>query len=161
MRENTFYDLQFNKPNGEPYPVSELKGKTILAVNTATQCGLTPQFKGLESLHQKYVDDGLVVLGFPCNQFGGQEPLTNDTMEETCAINHGVSFQLLEKIEVNGKNEHPAFTWLKKRAGGLFGKRIKWNFTKFLVTPEGTVKRYAPVTTPEKIEKDIAKALRK
>lgn len=162
MTKKFFYDLHFNFPNGDSYPTELLQGKTILVVNTATKCGLTPQFSGLELLHAKYEEDGLIVLGFPCNQFGGQEPETNETMIETCSINHGVSFQLLEKIEVNGKNEHPVFSWLKNRAGGFFGKRIKWNFTKFLVSPDGTtVTRYAPVTQPEKIERDILKLLKR
>lgn len=162
MTKKPFHELHFNFPNGEPYPTATLEGKTILVVNTATKCGLTPQFSGLELLHAKYEEDGLVVLGFPCNQFGGQEPETNETMIETCAINHGVTFQLLEKTEVNGKNEHPVFSWLKNGAGGFFGKRIKWNFTKFLVSPDGiTVKRYAPVTQPEKIERDILKLLKR
>ncbi len=121
-------------------------------VNTATECGLTPQFEGLEKLYQEYRDKGLVVLGFPCNQFGGQEPLSNDVMVESCKINYGVSFPLFEKIEVNGKNTHPVFKYLKSKLGGFFGRRIKWNFTKFLVDAEGKpVKRFSPVTKPEAI----------
>ncbi len=162
MSISNFYELTFNLPNGTPYPVEDLKGKTILVVNTATKCGLTPQFGGLELLHAKYNPEGLVILGFPCNQFGGQEPETNETMVETCEINHGVTFQLLEKIEVNGKNTHPVFKWLKSKTGGFFGSRIKWNFTKFLIAADGkTIKRYAPVTKPEKIEADILKLLKK
>ncbi|MFT5819858.1 MAG: glutathione peroxidase [Crocinitomix sp.] len=161
MAVSNFQELTFNLPNGKPYPVAELKGKTILVVNTATKCGLTPQFGGLELLHAKFNPDGLVILGFPCNQFGGQEPETNETMIETCEINHGVTFQLLEKTEVNGKNTHPVFKWLKSETGGFFGSRIKWNFTKFLIAPDGkTIKRYSSVTKPEKIEADI-KALLK
>jgi glutathione peroxidase len=162
MPVSNLQDLKFNLPNGKPYPLADLKGKAVLIVNTATKCGLTPQFGGLELLHNKYKDEGLVVLGFPCNQFGGQEPLTNEAMIETCEINHGVTFQLLEKIEVNGGNAHPAFKWLKSKTGGFFGSRIKWNFTKFLIAPDGkTIKRYASVTKPEKIEADIKKSLPK
>lgn len=162
MSKTDFYSLTFNLPNGKPYAIEDLKGKVVLIVNTATKCGLTPQFAGLELLHAKYESQGLVILGFPCNQFGNQEPETNETMVETCAINHGVSFQLLEKIEVNGKNTHPVFTWLKSRSKGWFGSRIKWNFTKFLVDAEGNfVKRYSPVTTPEKIEPMIVELLKK
>ncbi len=162
MSISNFHELTFNFPNGTPYPTEDLKGKTILVVNTATKCGLTPQFAGLELLHAKYGPEGLAILGFPCNQFGGQEPETNETMIETCEINHGVTFQLLEKIEVNGKKTHPVFKWLKSKTGGFFGSRIKWNFTKFLIASDGkTIKRYAPVTKPEKIEADIIKLLKK
>ena len=117
---------------------------------------MAPQFDGLEKLHQEYKDKGLVVIGFPCNQFQNQEPETNNTMEESCRINHGVTFQLTEKIDVNGKHTHPIFKYLKDELGGLFGKKIKWNFTKFLITAEGKpYKRFAPTTKPSKIEKDI------
>ncbi len=161
MSESAFYQLQFNLPNGDSYPVERLKGKTILVVNTATKCGLAPQFKGLERLHDKYENDGLVVLGFPCNQFAGQEPETNETMLEACEINHGVTFQLLQKIDVNGSDTHPVFGWLKKQTRNILRRRIKWNFTKFLISPEGTmVRRYSPVTKPEKIEGDIIKLLK-
>lgn len=160
MSDNNLYSFQFNLPDGSPYPTKELKGKTVLVVNTATQCGLTPQFSALEALHNKYKDQGLIVLGFPCNQFGSQEPLTNEQMEEACALNHGVSFQLLEKVEVNGNNALPLFKWLKNKTGGFFGRRIKWNFTKFLIGPDGTtLKRFAPVTKPEKMESDIREFL--
>ena len=157
MKTNSFYDLAFKLPNGNNYPIEELENKVILVVNTATKCGLTPQFTGLEALHQKYKEKGLVLLGFPCNQFGGQEPETNETMIETCEINHGVTFQLLEKIEVNGTDTHPVFKWLKKNSrGGLLGNSIKWNFTKFLIARDGkTIKRYAPTKKPEKFEADI------
>ncbi len=151
-----FYDLQAKTPSGEVIKMSDYKGKPILIINTATQCGLTPQFDGLEKLHKEYQEKGLVVLGFPCNQFAGQEPETNDTIEEVCKINHGVTFQLTEKVEVNGSNTHPVFEYLKKEQGGFLGSKIKWNFTKFLVNKEGDViERYAPTTTPDKIEKDI------
>jgi len=151
-----FYDLKINTPQGKAINMSDLKGKTVLIVNTATKCGLAPQFDGLEKLHQEYKDKGLVVIGFPCNQFQNQEPETNNTMEESCRINHGVTFQLTEKMDVNGKHTHPIFKYLKDELGGLFGKKIKWNFTKFLITAEGKpYKRFAPTTKPSKIEKDI------
>lgn len=155
-----FYDFKINTPAGKELKMEDLKGKTVLVVNTATQCGLTPQFTGLEALHQEYKDKGLIVLGFPCNQFGGQEPLKNDQMEESCQINHGVSFQLTEKIDVNGNDTHPIFKYLKNELGGLLGSNIKWNFTKFLIDSNGKpVKRYAPTTVPKKLEKDIEKLL--
>jgi len=156
-----FYDFNINSPSGKELKMADFEGKTVLVVNTATQCGLTPQFEGLEALHQEYKDKGLVVLGFPCNQFAGQEPLENDTMEESCQINHGVTFQLTEKIDVNGDQTHPIFKYLKGELGGLLGSNIKWNFTKFLINKEGKpVKRYAPTTVPKSIEKDIAKLLK-
>lgn len=151
-----FHDLKINTPQGKTINMSDYKGKTVLVVNTATKCGLAPQFDGLEKLHQDYKDQGLVVLGFPCNQFQSQEPETNDTMEESCRINHGVTFQLTEKIDVNGVDTHPIFKYLKDELSGFLGKKIKWNFTKFLITSEGKpFKRFAPTTKPEKIEKDI------
>ncbi|MDB4107484.1 glutathione peroxidase [Bacteroidia bacterium] len=155
---NKFYDLQAKTPSGESINMSDYKGKPVLIVNTATKCGLTPQFDGLEKLHQSYKDQGLVVLGFPCNQFASQEPETNESIEQACLINHGVTFQLTEKIDVNGKNAHPVFKYLKKEKGLPFLSAIKWNFTKFLVDKEGNlVERYAPTTTPDKIEMDIKK----
>ena len=157
---NEFYQLEANTPQGKPAPMSAYKGKVILVVNTATQCGLTPQFDGLEKLYQGYKDKGLVVLGFPCNQFGSQEPLSNDTMEQTCKLNYGVSFPLFEKTDVNGPHTNPVFKYLKSKLGGFFGSRIKWNFTKFLVDANGKpVKRFSPVTKPEAIEADIKKLL--
>jgi len=154
--KSEFYNLKAKTPGGKILPMNEYEGKAVLIVNTATKCGLTPQFEGLEELHQKYKDKGLVVLGFPCDQFKNQEPETNETIEEVCKINHGVSFQLTEKVSVNGKNEHPIFTWLKNKKGGFFGKKIKWNFTKFLIDKNGQpIKRYAPTVEPKKMEKDI------
>lgn len=156
-----FHDLKINTPQGKTLNMSDYKGKAILVVNTATKCGLAPQFDGLEKLHQTYKDQGLVVLGFPCNQFQGQEPETNDSMEESCRINHGVTFQLTEKIDVNGDDTHPIFKYLKDELGGFLTKKIKWNFTKFLITPDGKpYDRYAPTTKPSKIEKDIKKLLK-
>ena len=155
-----FYNLSAKSPSGKVIKMSDYKDKAVLIVNTATKCGLTPQFKGLEKLHQSYKDKGLVVLGFPCNQFMNQEPETNDTIVQACQVNHGVTFQLTEKIEVNGKNTHPVFKYLKSELGGFLGKRIKWNFTKFLVTPDGKpFKRYGPTTTPDKIEADIVEVI--
>ena len=141
--------------------MSSFKGKPVLVVNTATQCGLTPQFTGLEKLHQEYREQGLVVLGFPCNQFANQEPETNETMQQVCEINHGVTFQLTEKVDVNGPATHPVFDFLKNQLKGTLGNNIKWNFTKFLIDGDGNpVKRYAPITKPEKIEKDILQLLK-
>lgn len=156
------YTFTIKKPNGEVYPINNLKGKVVLIINTATKCGLAPQFSGLEKIHKTYKDRDVVVLGFPCNQFGNQEPETNSSMEESCEINHGVTFQLLEKIEVNGTNTHPLFKWLKANSKSCFGKKIKWNFTKFLIDKEGKVyKRYAPTKKPAKLIKDIDKLLAK
>ena len=155
-----FYSLNAHTPQGRNISLSDYKGKVVLVVNTATQCGLTPQFAGLEKLYLTYKDKGFVVLGFPCNQFGSQEPLSNEVMEQTCLVNHGVTFPLFEKIEVNGPGTHPVFRYLKKRLGGLFGSRIKWNFTKFLIDAEGRpVKRFSPVTKPETIEPRIKELL--
>ncbi len=155
-----FYDLKTKTPSGKVIEMVEFKDKAVLIVNTATKCGLAPQFDGLEKLHESYGKDGLVVLGFPCNQFLNQEPETNKTVEEACRINHGVTFQLTEKVDVNGKNTDPIFKFLKDKLGGTLGSAIKWNFTKFLVTPQGKpFKRYAPTTTPEEIEVDIKKVL--
>lgn len=157
-----FYTQEINTPNGETIKMNDFKGKVVLIVNTATQCGLTPQFDGLEKLHQTYKDQGLVVLGAPCNQFGGQEPLSNETMSETCRINHGVTFQLTEKIDVNGSNTHPLFIYLKRKLGSWLGSKIKWNFTKFLIDQNGKpFKRFAPTTKPETIEKYIQQLLSK
>jgi len=131
-----------------------------MIVNTASQCGLTPQYEGLEKLHQKYKDKGLVILGFPCNQFGNQESGTNTEIEEFCLVNYGVSFLMFEKIDVNGKNAHPLFLFLKSELGGLLGQDIKWNFTKFVIDKNGQpVRRYPPTTKPEKIESYIQELL--
>lgn len=151
-----FYDLNINKPNGDKISMNDYNGKAVLIVNTATKCGLAPQFDELEELHQKYKDEGLVILGFPSNQFLNQEPETNDTVENACRINHGVTFQLTEKIDVNGEQTHPIFKYLKSELKGTLGSGIKWNFTKFLITREGKpFRRYSPTTKPGKIENDI------
>lgn len=146
--------------DGQHKTIGDFPGKALLVVNTASQCGFTPQYKGLEELWQTYRKRGLVVLGFPCNQFGNQEP--GDTLDITqfCEKNFGVSFPLFRKVEVNGELAHPLFVQLKQRAPGLFGsQRIKWNFTKFLVAPDGTVQRFAPTTKPYALVGAIEKAL--
>ncbi len=154
------YQFVASNPQWLPLNLANYNGKTLLIVNTATKCGFTPQFEGLESLYQKYKDKGFVVLGFPCNQFGGQEPEANETMEQTCKVNYGVSFPLFEKIDVNGPAAHPLFKFLKSKLGGWFGSRIKWNFTKFLVGADGKpLKRWSPMTKPEAIEPYLRKIL--
>lgn len=160
MSESKFYQLKAKDPQGKEIAFSDFKGKVTLIVNTATKCGLAPQFKGLEELHQKYKDQGLRVLGFPCNQFLGQEPVSNDSMQETCAINFGVSFPLTEKVKVNGKGTHPVFEYLKSALPGTLGSAIKWNFTKFLIDADGKpVKRFSPQTEPNKMIADIEHAI--
>ena len=141
---------------GEQKTLADFAGKAGLVVNTASKCGFTPQYKGLEHLWQAYKDQGLVVLGFPCNQFGKQEPDDEAAISEFCKLNFGVTFPLFKKVEVNGRNAHPLFIELKKRAPGFLGtERIKWNFTKFLIGPDGGVKRYAPATKPEALKAGI------
>lgn len=159
----TIYDFEATTLNGKTVSMSEYKGKTIVIVNTASKCGFTPQYEGLEKLYQQYKNEGLVILGFPCNQFANQEAGTSSEIEEFCQVNYGVSFPLFEKIDVNGKNTHPIFKFLKSSvSNGLFGSKIKWNFTKFIVNNEGIpVKRFSPTTQPEKMEKTILKLLRK
>ena len=151
-----FYELKAKTPQGKELPMSAYKGKALLVVNTATKCGLAPQFRELEALHQKYGNRGLVILGFPSNQFLNQEPVSNERMEQSCEINFGLTFQLTEKIKVNGRKTHPVFRYLKDQLPGKSGKRITWNFTKFLITPEGLpYKRYAPNVRPAFLEADI------
>lgn len=160
MKDNSFYQLTAKTPKGDTIAMQDFKDKAVLIVNTATKCGLSSQFEGLEALHQKYKDEGLVVVGFPCNQFGNQEPETNATLEQACQLNYGVTFQLTEKCDVNGSETHPIFVYLKKELGGLLGNKIKWNFTKFLIDRKGKpYKRFSPVTKPEAIEKHIKKLL--
>lgn len=157
---NNFYPFSARTLRGEPIPMADYAGKVILVVNTASHCGFTPQYAGLEALYQKYAAQGLVVLGFPCNQFGKQEPGGVDEIEQTCHINYGVSFPMFEKVEVNGAAAHPLFRYLKEALPGVLGGRIKWNFTKFLIGRDGKpLKRYAPFTKPENIEADIIAAL--
>jgi glutathione peroxidase len=157
----SIYDFEAKSIQGDVIALSSYSGKAILVVNTASQCGFTPQFKGLESLHKTLSPKGLVVLGFPCNQFGSQDPGSNADIDTFCQSNFGVSFQMMEKIDVNGKNAHPLYAWLKEEAPGILGSEaIKWNFTKFLVGRNGQViKRYAPQDNPESIASDIEAAL--
>lgn len=158
--ENTFYGLSATTLQGKEISMDTFKGKTILVVNTASKCGLTPQFEGLEALNQKYKNKGLVILGFPCNQFANQEPGDEKSISEGCVLNYGVTFQMFSKVNVNGDQAHPLFQYLKKELPGLLGKKIKWNFTKFLVDSNGRpVKRFSPTTKPEKIEKHLQKLL--
>ena len=147
-----FYQLSAKSLQGGQIPMGTYTGKTLLVVNTAGKCGLTPQLAGLEALYRKYKDKGLVILGFPCNQFANQEPGDSKAISEFCRINYGVTFPMFSKVDVNGKNAHPVFKYLRKELRGIGGSRIKWNFTKFLVDKNGkAVKRFAPVTGPEKI----------
>lgn len=156
----TLYQFEANTLQGRVYHFTDLRGKAVLIVNTASECGLTPQYEGLQALHQKYADQGLVIIGFPCNQFGKQEPGDAKQIQEGCLINYGVDFQMMEKIEVNGDKAHPLYQYLKSALPGLFGNKIKWNFTKFLFNQQGEpIKRYAPITKPEQIAKDIEKLL--
>jgi glutathione peroxidase len=156
-----FYDFEAKKINGENISMQQFKGKTVLVVNTASKCGLTPQYEGLEKMYETYKDKGLVILGFPCNQFAHQEPGSSNEITEFCVVNYGVTFPMFEKVDVNGENAHPIFKYLKSQLkGGLFGSKIKWNFTKFVIDKNGNpVKRFAPTVTPEKIEKFIEKIL--
>ncbi len=152
----TIYDFEANTLSGKKVSLDMYKDKTVLIVNTASKCGLTPQYEGLENLYNKYKDDGLVILGFPCNQFGKQERGNSEEIQKFCEANYGVSFPMFEKIEVNGKNAHPLYKFLKSKLGGLLGGRIKWNFTKFLIDRNGKpIKRFAPTSRPEEIEKEI------
>ena len=154
------YDYKARSLQGNEVDMAEFKGKVVVIVNTASKCGFTPQYAGLEKLYQQYKDQGLVILGFPCNQFGKQEPGSAKDIEQGCLINYGVSFRMFEKIEVNGEHTHPLYRFLKEQQSGLFGSRIKWNFTKFLVDKNGkVVKRFAPITKPEKMEQDILQLL--
>jgi len=158
--KDTIYQYEAKSLQGKEIKMSDYKGKTLLVVNTASQCGLTPQYEGLEALYRKYKDKGLVILGFPCNQFGKQEPGDESSISEGCLLNYGVSFPVFAKVEVNGKNAHPIFKYLKNELKGTMGKKIKWNFTKFLIDASGQpVKRFSPTTTPEKIEEHIAALL--
>lgn len=159
--ENSFYQFTARSLQGKEIAMDTYKGKVVLVVNTASKCGLTPQYEGLEKLYEKYKDKGFVILGFPCNQFGNQEPGTEKEISEGCLVNYGVTFQMFSKIDVNGDNAHPVYKYLKDKLPEFPGKRIKWNFAKFLIDTEGNpVKRFAPTTIPEKLEKDIGKLLK-
>jgi glutathione peroxidase len=157
----SIYDFDASNISGQSVPLSQYKGHPLLIVNTASACGFTPQFAGLQELHQRYGGQGLVVLGFPCNQFGGQDPGSNDEISSFCQLNYGVDFPMMAKIDVNGGDAHPLYKWLCAEAPGLLGsKAIKWNFTKFLVGKDGQVlKRYAPQDNPASLGKDIEAAL--
>ncbi len=155
------YDLKVTNIKGEEVSLADYKDKVLLIVNTASKCGLTSQYEGLESLYEKYEKDGLVILGFPCNQFGSQEPGSNNEIQEFCRATFSIKFPMFEKIEVNGAGTHPLYKILKEKAPGLMGsKKIKWNFTKFLINKNGSnIIRYAPTTKPESLEKDILELL--
>ncbi len=158
---SSIHDFEALSIDGKPVSLAQFKGQPLLIVNTASACGFTPQLGGLEKLHQTYGARGLVVLGFPCNQFGSQDPGSNDEIASFCQLNYGVSFPMMEKVNVNGAEAHPLWQWLTAEAPGLLGsKAIKWNFTKFLVGRDGRViKRYAPQDAPEKLAADIEAAL--
>lgn len=155
------YTTEITTLTGQAHTLADYQGDVLLIVNTASKCGLTPQYEGLEALHQTYRERGLKVLGFPCNQFGAQEPGSPEEISQFCEVNYGVSFPMFAKIDVNGTQTHPLYVKLKKEAKGLLGtKDIKWNFTKFLVARDGTIiDRYAPTTKPEDLKKDIERAL--
>ena len=157
----TAFDFDALTIDGKPLALTDLSGKALLVVNTASACGFTPQFAGLEALHQKFGNRGLVVLGFPCNQFGAQDKGSNDEIALFCQKNYGVSFTMMAKVDVNGAQAHPLFQWLTQEAPGILGTQsIKWNFTKFLVGSDGLVrKRYAPTDTPASLDGDIEAAL--
>jgi glutathione peroxidase len=157
----TIYDFEARQIDGKTVPLAQFKGKPLLIVNTASACGFTPQFAGLEKLHETYAGKGLAVLGFPCNQFGAQDPGSNDEIAQFCQVNYGVSFPMMSKVDVNGPSADPLYQWLTAEAPGLLGsKAIKWNFTKFLVGKDGQViKRYAPADAPAALAKDIEAAL--
>lgn len=156
----TLSDFTARTITGQEQGLDSYRGQVVLVVNTASQCGLTPQFEGLELLFDKYADQGFVVLGFPCNQFANQDPGSNEEIAGFCQRNYGVSFPMFEKVDVNGDLAHPLFSWLREEKGGILGDAIKWNFTKFLVGRDGQVrKRYAPTTDPAKIAGDIEEAL--
>jgi glutathione peroxidase len=161
MSASTAFDFQAESIDGQPADLGTQRGQVLLIVNTASACGFTPQFAGLEKLWQTYRERGLVVMGFPSNEFGGQDPGSNDQIGAFCQKNYGVSFPMMAKVEVNGGAAHPLWQWLKKQAPGLLGSEgIKWNFTKFLVGRDGRViKRYAPTDTPESIARDNERAL--
>lgn len=162
MENSNLYSFQVKQADGAYMKLSQHQGKVVLVVNVASQCGFTPQYEGLEELYKKYHNAGLEILGFPTNQFGGQEPGSDDEIQSFCELNFGVTFPVLAKIDVNGKHADPVYDWLKSSAPGILGtEAIKWNFTKFLVGRDGNViERYSPQTKPKDIEKDIEAALK-
>jgi len=161
MASKSIWDFSATTIQGKNVALDQYRGKVLLIVNTASQCGFTPQFEGLEKLWERYRDEGLVVLGFPSNEFGGQDPGSNDEIASFCQLNYGVSFPMMGKTEVNGGGAHPLYQWLTREAPGLLGSTsIKWNFTKFLVGRDGQViRRYAPQDAPKKLSADIEQAL--
>ena len=159
MKRN-FYQFEAKSLQGKDIKMEDYKGKAVLVVNTASKCGLTPQYEGLEVLYKKYKDQGLVIMGFPSNQFANQEPGDEKSISEGCLINYGVTFPMFSKVDVNGENAHPIFKYLTSELRGTFGRRVKWNFTKFLIDPNGNPsKRFSPTTKPEAIEKYVKKML--
>ena len=155
------YAIPCKSIQGKEESLANKKGKVLLIVNTASQCGFTPQFQGLEELYKKYHSQGLEILGFPCNQFGSQDPASNEEIFTFCQTNYGVTFPMFAKVDVNGSDAHPLYQWLRTQKGGVLGDRIKWNFTKFLIDGDGNVvKRYASTTKPEKITADIEAQLK-
>lgn len=163
MDQKSIYDFTVKSIDGKDVKMSDYKGKVLLIVNVASKCGFTPQYKGLEELYRKYQKDGLVVMGFPCNQFAGQEPGSNEEIKTFCKTNYDVTFPMFDKIDVNGDNTAPLYQYLKEQAPGILStKDIKWNFTKFLIDKNGKViERFAPATTPESIDEHIARLLKK
>ncbi|CAM4337971.1 glutathione peroxidase [Paenibacillus tarimensis] len=157
----SFYDIEVTRINGEQQSMADFKGKVLLIVNTASKCGYTPQYEGLQKLYEAYREQGLEILGFPCNQFMNQEPGSEEEIAEFCKLNHGVTFPMFAKVDVNGSGQHPLYKHLTAEAPGLLGsKAVKWNFTKFLVDREGkTVKRFAPADAPESLESEIKSLL--
>lgn len=156
MATTTVYDLAYTSNAGDTVGLDAYRGRPLLIVNTASKCGFTPQYDGLQALHEQYAERGLVILGFPCDQFAHQEPGDDAEIAEFCRLNHGVTFPLSTKVDVNGADTHPVFAFLKDRTKGLLGSSVKWNFTKFLVAPDGvTVTRYAPTTEPADLAADI------
>jgi glutathione peroxidase len=156
----SIYDLEFTNNRGENVSLADYAGKPILIVNTASKCGFTPQYEGLQKLNEEFREQGLIVLGFPCDQFAHQEPGNDQEIDEFCKVNFGVDFPLSQKVNVNGKNAHPIFKFLKENSKSLLGGTVKWNFTKFLISPDGkSIKRYSPNTTPESIRTDVLEIL--
>jgi glutathione peroxidase len=157
---DTIYDFKALTSNGKELDFNQFRGKVLLIVNTASKCGFTPQFAGLEELNLKYKDKGLVILGFPCNQFAQQDPGNDDEIVNFCQVNYGVTFQMMKKIDVNGPNESPIYRYLKDKTKNILGEDIKWNFTKFLISADGKkIKRYAPTVKPSRMERDIEEML--
>ena len=156
----SIYDFSVPTSSGDEKPLQDYRGKVLLIVNTASKCGFTPQYEGLQALYDQYHERGLVVIAMPCNQFGGQEPGSNAEVQEFCQMNYGLSFPVMGKIQVNGPDRHPLYSFLISRAGGLFNDNIKWNFTKFLIDRQGrVVDRFATITKPADIAKSIEKLL--